>query len=162
MFSYKNAIHNQNECVMHKLRSSAFSALAKNFSPLFPTRRSVIFKKEFLRNKSDVSEITFLIWSTMTKVCANSSLRIFIQVKQLFKLTLHVRCNHASDKAGHQLFHSMTHGRRKSRVRLSCLLSIDDINFLTVRVILHVARLLSPEPLNQIRTSSSLSDASNR
>ena len=60
-----------------------FSALAKNFSPLFPTRRSVIFKKEFLRNKSDVSEITFLIWSTMTKVCANSSLRIFIQASYL-------------------------------------------------------------------------------
>ena len=82
--------------------------------------RSVIFKKEFLGNKSDVSEIAFLIWSTMTKVCANSSLRIFIQAKQLFKLTLHFRCNHASDKAGHRPFHSMTHGRRKSRVTPRC------------------------------------------
>ena len=47
MFSYKNAIHNQNECVMHELRSSAFLLSQKIFLLYFLQEDLLYLRKNF-------------------------------------------------------------------------------------------------------------------
>lgn len=76
MFNYKNAIHNQNECAMHELRSSAFLLSQKIFLLYFLQEDLLYLRKNF-------SEINLMFRNYILNIDNDKSLRKFI-IKNLY------------------------------------------------------------------------------